>query len=92
MSYPGSPVKGQGPGEGEGMQATKSSKSEVWMKICSMLEWLAWSISLGNIGTEREQNLMSEPTKTENFRKEHPLGWNILERDCILQYAFLSPF
>lgn len=52
--------------EKKDMQTTKSSKTEVRKKIFSTLEWLAWSISLGNIGKER-QNLMSKPTKTENL-------------------------
>lgn len=35
---------------------------------------------------------MSKPTKTENFGREHPLGLNILERDCILHMYFHLPF
>lgn len=39
MSYPGSPVKGQGPGEGEEkIQTAKSPKTEDRREICSTLE------------------------------------------------------
>lgn len=73
------------------MQTAKSSKTGVRKKICSTLEWLAWSISLGNIGKESTKfNVKTH--KTEDFGREHPLGLNILERGCILHMYFHLPF
>lgn len=57
MSYPGSPVKGQDPGEGEERDATAElSRSEAREKICSILECSAWSTSLRGIQVKTGQN------------------------------------
>lgn len=46
----------------------------------------------GEIYVKREQNLMSKPTETGNFGREHPLGLDILESDCTLHMHFHLPF
>lgn len=62
-----------------------------WGSKENLLEWFIWFISLGNIGKERT-NFKSKPTKTEILGREHPVGLNILESNCILHMYFHLPF
>lgn len=54
------------------------------------LAWLAWSISLGNIGKERRE--FKSNSQNRELDREHPLGLNTLEANYILCTHFHLPF
>lgn len=76
--------------EKKDMQTTKVIENwDLKKKICSTLERLTWSISLGNLGKERTKfNVKTH--KNRELGREHPLGLNLLDSDCILHIISIS--